>query len=59
MAAHVIAIVVVGGGRGRGGGVDGLVLFGSPNTVEKLVHVHGPEVLAALTQSMLELIEGE
>lgn len=57
MAAHVIAIVVVGGGRGRG--VDGLVLFGSPNTVEKLVHVHGPEVLAALTQSMLELIEGE
>ena len=58
MAAHVIAIVVAVGGVGSGG-VDGLVLFGSPNTVEKLVHVHGPEVLAALTQSMLELIEGE
>lgn len=36
-----------------------MILFGGPDTIEKLVHVHGPKVLAALTESVLELIKGE
>ena len=36
-----------------------MVLFGGPDTIEKLVHIHGPKVLAALTESVLELIKGE
>lgn len=36
-----------------------MVLFGGPDTIEELVHIHGPKVLAALTESVLELIKGE
>lgn len=49
-------MVVVGGG---GGGVDGLVLFGAPDAAEELVHVHGAEILAAVAECVLKLVEGE
>lgn len=41
------------------GGVDGLIFFSSPNAVEELVHVHGPEILAVLAEGVLELVESE
>ena len=36
-----------------------MVLFGGPDTIEKLVHIHGTKVLAAFTESVLELIKSE
>lgn len=49
---EVIIVVVVGG-------VEGLIFFSSPNAVEELIHVHRPEILAVLTEGVLELVESE
>lgn len=57
MAAYIIDRIV--GRRGSSGGVDGYVLFGGPDTVEELVHVHRPEVLTTLAEGVLELVESE
>ena len=61
---HVVIVVVVvvdvGGGVvvvAVGRVYYGLVLFGVPDAAEELVHVHGPEVLAALAQCVLELVQ--
>jgi hypothetical protein len=65
MVGHIVSgssIVVVGfgcGGGGGGGGVGGLILFCCPDAGQEFVHVHGAEVLAALAEGMLELIERE
>ncbi|KHG26139.1 Histidine--tRNA ligase [Gossypium arboreum] len=45
----MIGVVIVG--------VDSLVFFSVPDAGKELVHVHGPKVLPAITQCMLELIK--